>query len=629
MRRAPAPLVLAGLVLLSIAVRLFLGREIPTPFVLVDELLHGRIAESLAAGDGFEMRGEAQTVTFLYPLLVAPAWLFGSMETTYAVAKGIGAVLMSLTAVPVFLWGRRLVPERPALVAAALTLAMPWLVLTGTLMAEVAFLPVFVLACWAFARALERPMLGRQAVALGACALGAATRVQGLILCAILATAVVAHRRELRRWWPTAVALGLAGVALLVLPRGLGVYGGVDDPDYGARSLARWLVYDAGVLALAVGVVPLAALLALRPRTAAERAFVAVAAAATGWLLALAAVSSHWTPVGVKERYLLHAMPLLFLALVLWLRHGAPRRGWAAVAAVPVLALPLGDLFDDPSLLGNAFALLPFYRLSLEIDGVRLLAAGAAAGVAAVAWRRPRFVPALVFAYLLLANAPVVAVLRNHALGVERLTQPGQWIDPLADGPVAYLNTSNYAPETLRGDLWSQWAPVWEAEFWNRDLERVISLDYPEPAPLPQVDAKLDWADGRIDGAHASYVLADDRFAVRGPLLGERGRLRLFRAEGPLRLASLTEGVDADGTPHETAAFTSWVARPGLRVSVAGTDGAAVFVGPLVVRDGVGALGGGAREWRVGGGYELELDPPAPPFRVEVRSGGGGKVAFR
>ena len=54
--------------------------------------------------------------SLLYPLLLAPAWFADSMGTTYALAKGITAAAMALAAVPVYLWGRRLVPPvaRPA-----------------------------------------------------------------------------------------------------------------------------------------------------------------------------------------------------------------------------------------------------------------------------------------------------------------------------------------------------------------------------------------------------------------------------------------------------------------------------------------------------------------------------------
>src|SRR5581483_5639562 len=70
---------------------------------------------------------------------------------------------MSLAAVPVFLWGRSLVSTRWALVAAALTLALPGLVYSGLVMTEVLFYPLLVLAAWAMARAIERPTPARQA----------------------------------------------------------------------------------------------------------------------------------------------------------------------------------------------------------------------------------------------------------------------------------------------------------------------------------------------------------------------------------------------------------------------------------------------------------------------------------
>ena len=635
MRIAAGPLAVAGIVLLSAAARFALGREIVTPFILIDELLHGELAESVAEGEWFRVRGEHMTVTYLYPLLLAPAWLADSMATTYGVAKAINAVVMSLAAVPVYLWGRRLVAERWAIAAAALTVAMPSLVFTGTLMAENAFLPVFLLAAWAIARALEAPTLARQALALGAIGIAVATRVQGLLLVAVLVTAVLLHAREARRWWPSGIVVAAAGVALLVLPRGLGVYGGVDDPDYSAGGIAKWLVYHAGELALAVGLVPLAALLVLRPGNPAERAFFAVSGSATAWLLVLAAVSAEWNPVGIKERYLLYCMPLLFLALALWLVRGM-RRSWAVAAVLVALvaALPLGELFRQPSLLGNAFGLLPFYRLSLETGGVRVVAVVLALAAAAVFLfvRRPLLVPLAVGAYLLAANAPTFAVLRNHALGVRDLALPSEWID--VPGSVAYLNTSNYAPETLKGDLWSQWAPVWEAQFWNRGLDRVISLEYPEPAPLPQVDAKLDWATGTIvGGGSPKYVLADRRFEVQGVARRFRGRLQLWATESaPLRLNAIREGLYPDGAMEGTSAYTRWRGSDRVRIRLTGGGQVSVAAGRLVVAGGVGAIqAAGTHRRFVILGHEpyLETLRIPPPFRIEVRAGPATKVSFR
>ena len=51
---------------------------------------------------------------------------------------------MSLAAVPIYFLARRVLPQRLSLVAAVLSLAIPSMVYTGTLMTENAFYPVFL-----------------------------------------------------------------------------------------------------------------------------------------------------------------------------------------------------------------------------------------------------------------------------------------------------------------------------------------------------------------------------------------------------------------------------------------------------------------------------------------------------
>src|SRR5690349_8847459 len=129
------PVVLLGcLVALAAAVRAALASQIPTPWIFVDELVHSDLARSFEEHGRFLVRGHHVTVSFVYPALIAPAWAARQMSTTYTLAKTINAVVMSLAAVPVYLWGRRFVSVRWALVAAALTLCLPVYVLTGTIM---------------------------------------------------------------------------------------------------------------------------------------------------------------------------------------------------------------------------------------------------------------------------------------------------------------------------------------------------------------------------------------------------------------------------------------------------------------------------------------------------------------
>jgi asparagine N-glycosylation enzyme membrane subunit Stt3 len=121
---------------------------------------------------------------------------------------------MSLTAVPVYLWTRSLARPAWALVAAALTVAVPGLAYSGLVMTEVAFYPALVLAAWALARALERPTLRRQSWLVAAAALAAMTRLQAFVLLPVFVTAVALkvildrRPREALRLWPAAAGLG-------------------------------------------------------------------------------------------------------------------------------------------------------------------------------------------------------------------------------------------------------------------------------------------------------------------------------------------------------------------------------------------------------------------------------------
>src|SRR5207253_2381571 len=111
----------------------------------------------------------------------------------------------------------------------------------------------------------------------------------------------------------------------------------------------------------------------------------------------LGTAAAAWEPFGVKERYMIHCAPLAFLALVLWVERGAARRRavWAAAGAAVALvcALPLATLFGEPALLGNAFALVPFFRLADAAGSVALARAlvsvGAVAAAAFFLWGPP------------------------------------------------------------------------------------------------------------------------------------------------------------------------------------------------------------------------------------------------
>ena len=123
--------------------------------------------------------GDTPFYSLVYPALAGLPLSFANAHTGYTALKAVQAVVMSLTAVPVYLWGRTLMRPRWALAAAALTLAVPGLAYSGQVMTEAAFYPVFVLAAWAAAAALARPTPRRQALLLGAVALAVGDAAAG------------------------------------------------------------------------------------------------------------------------------------------------------------------------------------------------------------------------------------------------------------------------------------------------------------------------------------------------------------------------------------------------------------------------------------------------------------------
>ena len=595
-----------------------------TPFALVDELIHGELARSVADGDWFTLRGEHVFVGYGYPAAIAPAWLGDSIDRSYEQAKLINAALMSLAAVPVYLWARRLAGDLGGLIAAALTLCLPWYALTATLLPESLFFPpLFLLALYAAARAVEQPGPGWVGVFLIALILATVTRVEGLILVPILVTsavaAAIASRRpvQLRPYTPVGAALVITAAVYVAVKLAtgdsltdLGVYEGIRDAHYSVGAQLGWAIDNLGVLVIASGIAPAIALLAIligRPRRPDHKAFLAVAFSTVVWLVALTAFASSWAPMGVKERYLFYAAPVLFIALALWIERDLRAPQWAvaiAGAAVIVLvaAVPLRRLVDDPAVTVGSFGLVFVRRFADSVGGIGtvrillgLLAVGAAAAIVLVprGWRA--LVAAGVGAFLVLSSIPVVRSLGDESRRARdraALPKNPSWMDA-AVGPGAhalFLDTSDLEPEKRHGSVRQRFTPVWESEFWNRSFDGVVSLGAKEPAPLPNKTTMLDWATGSIVGLESDFVLARPRFAVDGRLLARASDLQLWRVGGPVQLASATEGVSAAGRAERLAAYSRWAVGPG-RMEVR------VSRGPARVR--IGALGaaspGGAK----------------------------------
>ena len=195
------------------------------PFVFVDELIYGELAKSLAEGGGYAVR-ELPTsgYSLLYPALIAPAyWLFDGVPDAYAAAKAIGAVTMSLAAVPAFLIGRRVVRPTLALLAAALAVAVPSMAYTATLTTESLFYPLALAVAWLLLRYLEVPGWPRMVALLAVVAVAFATRAQSLAFIPAIATAplvlalVRGNVRALRSFVPLFATLGVGAVLVVAV----------------------------------------------------------------------------------------------------------------------------------------------------------------------------------------------------------------------------------------------------------------------------------------------------------------------------------------------------------------------------------------------------------------------------
>lgn len=664
-RAAGAPLVLAGLMLLAFAIRSWLNSRVEAPWIFGDELTYSEMAKSFAAGHGFEVRGAAPNTKTLYPALISPAWLIDSIQSSFVAAKAINTALMTLACVPFYLWARRLMSEGFALVAAALLLLLPAFAYTGTIMTENAFLPLFVLALYALARALETPTLVWQLVAVVLVLPAVAVRVQGLVLLAVLVTAILVDslvaawsgEQRLRALFARLRAFTATGVALLLivaayvayalvsytsLSQGLGGYSGLAELDFSVWNGLRWTVFSAGELVLAVGFLPAAAFLVLagawlragaRP---AERAFASVTAAALLWIVPVAGFYASRYSQRIEERNMFYLEPLLLLALVAWVARGAPRpTRWTAVAvAIPaalLAAIPLERLLNI-SILSDTFALIPVMRLTGVVEGgtdsARVLLALGAAGAALLFVFIPKRLAAVtigaVAVFLALSAWSVAGTLRvqSHAAGLETHTDHADWIDDA-------VGRNADVPFIFTADLGADANLLFQTEFWNRSVGDVYGLDSRDPTSNPVLPTTVD-GHGLLVRAPGGqplaprYVVAQPSLPIDGEKVAAEGRLILYRVRPPLKIQSSLDGVYADGWSGSNATYTKYSNRPGIvRVDVgrAGWGGPDT---PSAVTIDLERVDSGRQlataRWVVHSGAKrtFRFRTPATPFRVKV-----------
>jgi glycosyltransferase involved in cell wall biosynthesis len=618
--RVPIWAWLAGLVLVSIAVRYAFSRRVVAPWIMVDELIYSELAKSFAATGHFLIRGEHHgAYGILYPLLVSPAWkLFASIPSAYAAAKLIGAIAMSLTAVPVYLLARRVVAPLPSLVAAVLAVAVPSMVYTGALMTETAFYPLFACVALALVLTLERPTIGRQAFLLVAFLLTFLTRTQAVAVVPALVTAPLLlawfDRRRLRwavsefRILYASIAAAVVAVIAVQFARGkspydvLGAYGATGHAHYHANDVLRWLVYHVAELDLYLGIVPFAVLLLLgataRSLDRRLRLFVAAVVPLTFWLaLAVAAFASVLSP-RVEERNLFYVTPLFLVALLAWIERGMPRATRAAavcalIAAALPGALPYHRLISV-SAESDTLALLPLWWLQERVTSLSTIPVIVVICAMALALLfltvSPRFaylLPVVVLVWFLVTTERVEFFDHGFpkasvgALYQGQTTAHRDWIDRAVgrDADAAFL-FSGVDPK-------QQPLTLWENEFFNRSVGPVYDLRGPSMGNLPETHV-TQRGDGVLvaDGSavHHAYVLTDTSVPLAGrPLARDEGRgMVLLKTDGTVRMAYHVRGLYPDTWSGRRVTYTRFRCRGGRVTAALATDNK-LFLGPQTV----------------------------------------------
>jgi hypothetical protein len=608
----PAVAFLALIVAVSAVVRFVLAFHDPAPFIFQDELLYSELAKSLGTTGHFAARGAPGTLGVgpAYPALISPAYaVFGDLAHAYAGVKAINSALMSLAAVPVYLIGRRLLPPVASLAAAAITLAMPWLVYSTLVMTENGFYLVFI--CWflALVLTLERPTIPRQLATLILLGIAYETRYQALALVPALATAVAltilgnawfgstrTRRRALlagaRSFWLTwaALAVGVVGfVAIEIGIRGRSVsdslfrsYSKLGGYHYPVGTVLKWFSWHVAELDLAVGVLPFAGLLVLvavalrRAETSsALRAFAAAAVATSFWLILVAAAFAS-TPLSqrIQERALFYLVPIFVIALVAWAVRGLGR-DWRLTAGAALLAGGLVGIvpysrFIGPNTVNDTLSLVVVQKaqekLGVPSDRLNLVIILVAAAAAAVFLLLPRrwalVAPALVLVYFAVANRPIETATDLASRGSLLASIQGRrdWVDK-AVGPharVAELYTYSRSPLTL-----------WNNEFFNRSVGPVYNFNGATDG-LPQQTVATDPTTGRIvlPGGRpvpASYLLTDTTLLVHGERVADDPAvgMALYRIDGPVRLDGRISGLYQDHWSGPTVSFVGYDCRGG------------------------------------------------------------------
>jgi hypothetical protein len=563
--------------------------------VMTDELQSSKLATSIAETLSPEPQIHGvfyHALSQLYPLLISPFFGLLTVPAAFKATHALNAVLLASAAWPAGLLAHRVTQSWPAAYfASALTAFVPWLVLAATLLTENLAYPVFVWSVLLMHQALARPSVRADAGALLGLLLAFFARTQLLVLALALPLTLVgfelAGYRALRRHPLLVSAYALAGIVAAGLAAGghldavLGTYARTVEGNPFPSGIWHAAAVHFDNVVIGVGIVPfllacswaLSAL--LRGRDLDAQAF-AVLFVVLVPLITLQAASfdQRFTPGGFTEdRYLLYLAPLFAVGAAAALVD-RERRGLTSALllsfAGAFCALTLVELHPSSAVIfwaSPAAAFQDALRSAADLIDVStraLVGWGSllvAAALAAVLWRARPLAAIVAVGFVSVAFGFLEAVYVFDRFAVPSTIRPRtipsvqrDWVDAaLADAAsVALVPNPN-----LARDYW------WDAEFWNKRVDRVLRIDGDEThTPFPAERFSVEPTSGAVRGLGGAQFLV---------LASSENRIQLthskiVRSAPPLKLIAVGRRPHVDWAT--SGAYPDGWSRPGRRLSL-------------------------------------------------------------
>ncbi|HEX8085018.1 MAG TPA: hypothetical protein VF529_12075 [Solirubrobacteraceae bacterium] len=653
-QRLPAgsPLVVLALALAAV-VAYVLTYALDTTAFLNDEfgtVIGGRTVardpmELLTADSGVFARG-LERLTAL--VLAIPDAVFGAGPAEMRAGHVVLAVAYALVALPAYALLRGLgVAGWPASALAFAAVVGPWVVFGATLLNVTLAAPLTVLFVWLTWRAVVRPSVAAEALAVGAAGAMTTARASHATFFAAAVLAAVATA-----WWERPPSLRLARFPLWVAHRtpvltAVTLLGAMAVLVFGTDTLAGrdyagaarihfpleqiWnaLGWTTAVLAIATGFLPLtiggawALRQAARPTDLAAGAFAVIALATFLAYVYLMGASGAQE----QERYpaVLAALPVVAMGAALFRREawalGTVAVGLLAARAIATRAIeenaePLNYFFSPAQLF---FSKVVLGRLRVALPGdehmvtIATLGAVALAAAVAVLCARRAVTWAAVAAVVALGTVAGVYTLRKY----EPATAPGD-LDA-----AAFLDVAGGGDETVF------WNYQWAANAADRDVRTRSTIYHnssaccgewrPDPTSFVLAGGRLDRDPaprlvGGFDGYRPVVFAATD--VARPVAFGQPMRVERFTSDPPLA-AAVVRGAGEDGAVERRAAIEAQPALRGMCLDVQVTNRAeAPAAAGFAVGPERGRLEPGGERWvRLRGG-------------AEVRRTGGGEAVL-